>query len=388
MSVFKRAGNDVNDDRMRFFEIKVWDEVVAFVQAHEKTFIFGKGDIGKALSFYFDEANIKYAGFIDSDSLEVLVDSNSQGTVGVILGLTDWYYPEIMHLLLQVINIENIFFVPETEKQYIRNQFTIDSIRDNFWLTVYSNYHCNLNCKSCLTHSPICKPEYYSYEQLVKDVERLRKLGVLIHRMNFSGGEPFLHPQIMDMFRLVRSEFSDIPTTCFTNGTLLSELPDAELQELVSTEVELAITEYPFSSSKYHQSLQLFYDKASKLGLKTQLIIDSKNKHFYKHPYNLQGNEPVHTFINCHRYRNCYMLRIFNGRLWKCYNAPNAEHFNQAFGTNLVVSKGDYIDIHADITADDIYNFCMKRIPFCSYCKPLKDTIPWGISERKIEEWL
>ena len=387
MSSIQRAGNDENNRRLSFWDIKVWDEAVKFANAHEKNFIFGEGRIGKALAFYFREAEIPFEGHITSNTLNDLKEVYEKEKNGVFLGLTDWYYQEIMPELMSFMDISDIFFIPETEKKYLENQFTLSNIKNNFWLTVYAAYNCNINCKSCLVHSPLCKSAYYDYSQLVKDISKLKELDISVHRMNFSGGEPMLNPRILDMFRFVRREFPDIPTTCFTNGSLLSKLNEEELIEMRDIGVEFAVTEYPLSNDKYHSDLARFYEKAIRLNLTFQKIDDEDDKEFYKHPYDLDGNRPKHEFINCHRFRNCYMLCIHNGILDKCYNCRGAEKFNEYFGTEMKLTKQDYICLENIKNADEIYEYCMKRLPFCSFCKPIGDSFSWGVSERKIEEW-
>ena len=388
MGKLVRKGNDENNTRISFFDINVWDGLVNFVNGREKVYIFGDGKIGKALAFYFNEAQIRYAGHITSETMPLLKESYEKGKCGIILGLSDLYYPEIMPGLLSVADESDIFRIPETEKGYLQNQFTKDNIKNGFWITFYATYFCNLNCRSCLTRSPICKPDYYDYDQLVKDIARIKELGLEVHRLNFSGGEPFLHPRALDLFRLARGAFGNVPTTVYTNGSLCHKLTDSEIQELADIGVEIAITEYPVPNDSYHDNLKRFYERADKLGLSTQIILDVADKEFYRHPYNLSGDEPKHSFFMCHRYRNCYMVCAYNGQFTKCYSAKTVREFNEAFGTSIPVSDRDFIDIHTDITADDVYGFCMKRTPLCSYCAPPKDTIPWGISERKIEEWI
>ena len=386
--IVERPGNLETDTRMSYFDIKVWDELVDFSNKHEKLYIFGSGSIGKSLGYYFSQAGIACDGYVESITLELFRSQYKKGKTGFVLGLSEKYYDEVLPNILSFVDAADVFFIPESEKQNVEIQFSLEHIRNNFWITVYTTYHCNLNCRSCLTHSPICPPEFYEYDNYVKDIDRLKELKINITRMNFSGGEPFLHPRIMDMFRLTCRKFANIPSTVFTNGSLLYKLSDAELSELVELDIELAITEYPVPSSNYRKHLNNFYERSADIPIKIQRIVDEKDKLFYKHPYNIDGSTPKHEFINCHRYRNCFMVCLYNHKFWKCYNSPNAEQFNTLFGTNIQTSSKDYLDITDDIIAEDAYNFCRNRIPFCNYCKPLKNKFEWALSEGKMEEWL
>lgn len=383
-----RPGNSVTDTRMSYFDIKVWDELVEFSKEHNELYIFGNGKTGESLGYYFTQAGINFDGYIESGDLSSFSLKYLKGQTGIILGLSDKYYDEVLPNILLFVDKSDLFYIPESEKANIAVQFSLEYIRENFWITIYTTYHCNLNCKSCLTHSPICPPEFYDYDKYIQDIDRLKVLKLNVTRLNFSGGEPFLHPRILDMFRLARNNFKGIPSTVYTNGSLLYKLSDAELQELVELDIELAITEYPVPSANYRKHLSTFYERIANIPLKVQRIVDEENKLFYKHPYNVDGDTPKHEFINCHRYRHCFMVRLYNHKFWKCYNAPNAEQFNTLFNTNMQTSADDCLDITGDITAENAYEFCRKRIPFCGYCKPLKDTFEWALSERKKEEWL
>jgi hypothetical protein len=55
-------------------------------------------------------------------------------------------------------------------------------------------------------------------------------------------------------------------------------------------------------------------------------------------------------------------------------------------GKELLLEEGDFLDVYK-INREDVYNFIISRKPFCGYCKPITEYVPWAISERKIEEW-
>ncbi len=77
---------------------------------------------------------------------------------------------------------------------------------------------------------------------------------------------------------------------------------------------------------------------------------------------------------------------LYRGRLFKCVYCLLANDFNRAFDTNLELIGGDYLEL-ISTSKDEIYDFLISRKPFCGYCKPITELVPWGLSERKLDEW-
>lgn len=78
---------------------------------------------------------------------------------------------------------------------------------------------CNLRCKHCYNDSGVKRENELTIEDMKKLIDYLADIGVL--NIVFSGGEPLLHPDFLDLVEYARSK----PLSCiiFTNGTLLTE---------------------------------------------------------------------------------------------------------------------------------------------------------------------
>ena len=101
-------------------------------------------------------------------------------------------------------------------------------------------------------------------------------------------------------------------------------------------------------------------------------------------PLDLAGRQDAHgNFLKCFHANATIFLK--EGRLYTCTVAPNIEHFNKYFKTNLPALDEDSIDIYKAITAQEIYNFLCKPIPFCRYCYVDKRTYgnPWKRSQSR-----
>ncbi len=111
------------------------------------------------------------------------------------------------------------------------------TIGERVWF--YSNYHCNLACRYCLTSSSPAVPkrelDAATIRALADDAVRLgfRSFGV-------TGGEPFLR---RDMPELVAALATRLPVVVLTNGTLFTERLVAErLLPLAQLPVALQIS--------------------------------------------------------------------------------------------------------------------------------------------------
>jgi AdoMet-dependent heme synthase len=113
---------------------------------------------------------------------------------------------------------------------------------DHLWFQV-TGTHCNLTCQHCFIR---CSPHnrtfgYLSLEEVRRRLAESVPLGV--KEYYFTGGEPFLHPQMTDI--LIETLHYG-PATVLTNGTVLKEewldrLAQAAAASLYSLEFRVSI---------------------------------------------------------------------------------------------------------------------------------------------------
>jgi hypothetical protein len=202
-----------------------------------------------------------------------------------------------------------------------------------------------------------------------------------INVIKFTGGEPFLHKDLFEMFTLTRELFTGIPIECYTNGSLLGNLTDNQWKLLAQLEVMPVITEYPPLISKLGE----LYEKLDEIGLNYKVIFSENQKYFSKRPINFEKSTPKHLYACCPRYK-FNSLFLYKGNLYKCAYCMLANDFNKAFDKNLELEDGDFLDLY-HTNKDEIYHFLISRKPFCGYCRPITELVPWGFSERSIDEW-
>lgn len=100
--------------------------------------------------------------------------------------------------------------------------------------------HCNLTCAECCSLSPLLPEWYASPASIEADLRKAAK--VLRPRMfKLVGGEPLLHPALVEMIERVRATGIAPVISVTTNGLKLGEMPDAFWQAVDA----LTISRYP-----------------------------------------------------------------------------------------------------------------------------------------------
>ncbi len=116
---------------------------------------------------------------------------------------------------------------------------------DNLWFQV-SGTLCNIACTHCFNSSG---PNVKTFGMMTlanvrEELESAARLGV--KEIFFTGGEPLLHPQLLEMIELALEQ---APTTILTNGTLINDRIAGRLAEIeraarYSLEIRISLDGY------------------------------------------------------------------------------------------------------------------------------------------------
>jgi MoaA/NifB/PqqE/SkfB family radical SAM enzyme len=109
-------------------------------------------------------------------------------------------------------------------------------VSERLWL--YSNYHCNLRCRYCLTESaPGVSRRVLGAGDMVEAARQARALG--FRSLGVTGGEPFLLPDLPE----VLAELARIlPVLVLTNATLFTARRMVRMRPLAELPVTLQIS--------------------------------------------------------------------------------------------------------------------------------------------------
>ena len=102
--------------------------------------------------------------------------------------------------------------------------------------------HCNLKCKGCSHFSGLAPEQFISVDSFYNQMERLSQI-TNIRTLRLMGGEPLLHPKMVDFFVVARSFFPDSEIVLVSNGILLNTLSDEQIHLLNENNIALCISD-------------------------------------------------------------------------------------------------------------------------------------------------
>lgn len=246
--------------------------------------------------------------------------------------------------------------------------------------------HCNLNCKGCDNFSPLASEIYADLSVFEKDCKKMSEIsGGNIDEIQLLGGEPLLHPDIVNFLEITRKYFPKNLINIVSNGILLPKMKDEFWKSCKKHNINIIVTKYP---------VKIDYKAIEQYALGQGVILsyygntEYVDKSMMCIPLDIEGKQdPEDSFLRCSRANRCVSLD--NGKLYTCSLIPYVKYFNEQFNKNLVVSPNDYLEIENTNNLDEILNFVSKPMPFCRYCN-IKGTIwdiGYGISKKDITEW-
>lgn len=247
--------------------------------------------------------------------------------------------------------------------------------------------HCNLNCRGCSAFSPISEPYFYTLENIKKDLGHISKIvGHKADCLYLNGGEPLLHPDLIEIIRYCRKCFPFGLIKIFTNGTLLQRQKEDFWKVCRDCGIMLWITHYPIPID-----IEGIRKRAAAYGVEVSWADFSggQPKTMWKIPYNLGGGQNAdESFRMCRQANMC--PHIQDGKLWPCGPLNNIAAFNKYFHQNLQVSQADCLKISEIRDKDEIFHFMCHSVPFCRYCniKGAVFGLPWGVSKKSMDEWV
>ncbi len=365
--------------------------------------IFGYADLGRALYSYL---KTHYRGkrviYCDNSSLKREHEENVysvQETVamyrkeaGVFFIASLYHYKDMRNQLLNlgVVDEDIVKKLPSDIVNKIKNKelekkMVIPKIL-NFEINILKK--CNLRCQCCNNFSPLVAEEEFcdSDMEIVKeDLLRIKKLfSDSVGRIYISGGEPLMHPRLLDYIKFIRKTFMKADIAIITNGILLLNMKQNFWDICRDNNIILTPTKYPINV-KY----DLIMEKAKQNGVRCKFFGSSESGRTSWHfPFDLQGKQDYReSFYNCYNAMNC--ITLYRGKLYPCSLVTNIDIFNRYFDKNLTVLAEDGVDIYEYDDRDTILKKLIEPMKFCRYCDVKHRTYDnkWEISKKSIKEW-
>ena len=246
--------------------------------------------------------------------------------------------------------------------------------------------HCNLNCRGCDHFSPIAEPQLADFTSIAMDFARLSALfDGKAERIHILGGEPLLHPDIVQFLKMARKNFGQAKINVVTNGLLLLKVPEIFWKACRDNNINIIATKYPIPLD--YEAIE---NKASRQGVSFEYFGKTNEtlKTLFQHKLSANKTQDAWMmYLLCNKANRCIYLQ--DGRLYTCTVAPTVRHFDKKFGTHIFNAEENSIDIYAAKSAQEIMQFLSKPIPFCAHCRIPENvnSIKWCKSNRTIDEW-
>jgi organic radical activating enzyme len=212
-----------------------------------------------------------------------------------------------------------------------RNKVKVRSLEINM------TAHCNLKCYGCGRGSPALPEEFLSIDGLTKDLSVLSKV-IHLHEFKLAGGEPLMHPDLLQVIKTIRHSGITDNITLITNGVLLHNM-GPELWDGID---EIWVSNYPGVRLRSTQ------DEVFALGAKHNVRIEyNLMKTFTRRVLNTPiADDKLVTeiFSRCYQRLGCHSL--YAGKLFQCATGPFVPKWLEQVGDVKDDFSADGIDIH------------------------------------------
>jgi len=195
--------------------------------------------------------------------------------------------------------------------------------------------HCNLRCRQCCSLSPYLKPSFTEPEQLEADLNRARRVLSPTY-FKLVGGEPLLHPKLVECIEAVRrSGIADV-VSMTTNGVLLPKAPD-QIWNLLD---HMTVSVYPKPGLSEART-QHIHEMAQRFDVQLNIKVQDRFEHIHLDQDRDDPEVTEHVFSRCWLRRRCHLLR--DGRFYTC-TVP--VHYQSFWGESMSVAEQDGLELH------------------------------------------
>jgi organic radical activating enzyme len=195
--------------------------------------------------------------------------------------------------------------------------------------------HCNISCRSCSHGSPSMRPWFVDPADVERDLAALTSWMDVEH-VRILGGEPLLHPQLIELLRAVRRSGLGKGRRLITNGIQLAEQPDELWAELE----EVHVSVYPNTAKHIQRARAAITRAAERSGTSVRF------KHFDHFRVAFRGTED-HPELTQDIYETCQIanrwrcLTVDSGALHRCPQAMLAPDAAAVAADRLAIADID-----------------------------------------------
>lgn len=188
-------------------------------------------------------------------------------------------------------------------------------------LEVHVTDHCNLRCRQCCSLSPFLPPWFVDPERLRQDL-RVARTVLAPKWFKLVGGEPLLHPRLIDCLAIVRAERIAPILSVTTNGLLLHRMP-VDFWFLID---HLTLSLYPQPRLTERQ-LAAIREQAACFRVVVNVKAQDRFEEITLDRPRADDGLTRRVFAGCWLRHRCHMIR--DGRFYLCTRPPHFDKFHR-----------------------------------------------------------
>jgi organic radical activating enzyme len=216
--------------------------------------------------------------------------------------------------------------------------------------------HCNLRCRACSHLSPALPKHFVEPDALCSDLTALAG-SYHANVLKILGGEPLLHPSLLEIMKAARESQVADKLEIWTNGLLLPRM-ELGIWEMVDS---VRISLYPGRSLRQDQ-----LDRCVDLARRNNVSIRYKHYQTFQESYSEQGTDDLELVKKI--YTTCN-----SAHRWRCHTVANGWFFKcaQSYMIPKGMSLGPQVTYRNGIQIDDSPEFRDRLLSYLTSPEPL-----------------
>lgn len=238
-------------------------------------------------------------------------------------------------------------------------------------------------------HGAVGRKEYSNeYENDLIRFSSIEDVSSYFDAIVLMGGEPLLHPHIVEIIRMMRRHLPKILLALCTNGLLLKRMSDDFWNALIECEVDLTVSPYPIRLD-YNELVDFVQAKGAQARFNRDITGMCKEREmFMRLALDPSGGcNHAESFVACPF--GGHFLQLSRGAIWSCQVTAHHGYFSKRFGYDMYDGLEDSLPLECVASTDDIEVFRRKSHPMCRFCdNDSLSVMPWDRSKLAEDEWL
>jgi len=224
-------------------------------------------------------------------------------------------------------------------------------------------HHCNLSCRSCSHLSERMNKYFVDPDQVLKDFSILAEYCHPQH-VRLCGGEPLLHPRLLDVVDAVRDSGISECIRVVTNGTLLHRMPDRFWQKVDQIQISI----YP-TSRVTSQKIRNYRRLARKHNTGLEVRYVKRFRESFSELGTTESDLIKRIYSTCQIAHTWCCQAIFEGYIYRC--SPSIMIPRLLEKQTKITAELDGLKLELSSTfTDDLKKFLVTKEPLkaCRYC--------------------